>query len=232
MTRLHSQGSTKLGNIELVGCNCSVNILQEPIRLDFEHIIPGPASWNCDLEGQVVGGELESLRSLSEPVDFKSDLGQGREFAGKVWIGSIDVRIVNEITIASFELVGVGELTMILGGERSQFGTPLQVSTGLYQAVHARATELLLMFLEKKEASDFEKDGRFQRHDEMGRLWTFKRQFHYPIQVEEAHGAFIKSLCFDFDPEAPVEDLLLLAYLEVKGGRGDKLIEIGASNEN
>lgn len=234
---MHSRGSAKLGNVELVGCNSRVNLLREPISTPFDNYefrIPGEhTSWTCDLDGQVAERDLESLRNFSDPVDFETDLGQGRRFAGKVWIGSIDVFASCGIMMVSLTLTGSGELTMTLGGETTQFGTPLRVGVGVYQAVHARGTELLLMFLEKKEADEFEKDGRFQWHDEVGRLWTFKRQFHYPVQVVETYGASPKDLCFDFDPEAPVEDLLLLAYLEVKGGRGDKLIEIGTgANEN
>ena len=96
---------------------------------------------------------------------------------------------------------------------------------------HKKATELLLRFLNEKQAGEFKKKGYFHHTDDQERIWKFTRQYHFPVQVEFPKSKYwncgTTSLCVESDPKTPTEDLLLLCYLDVLGGRGDEIIKLG-----
>jgi len=96
-----------------------------------------------------------------------------------------------------------------------------------------RARKLLLKFLNKEQAEEFKKRGGFRYEEHLGdgtkREWFFWNTYHYPVTCEKNGYTF--RLCFDSDSKMPTEDLLLLAYLHVKGGRGDELIRMGTQGE-
>lgn len=85
-----------------------------------------------------------------------------------------------------------------------------------------RARELLKHFLEPEQWEEFEEHNYFTYKDSQNRNWKFIAREHYPIECREGYKHY--RICIDSDPEAPVEDLLLQCYLEVKGGRGEELL--------
>lgn len=89
-----------------------------------------------------------------------------------------------------------------------------------------RAEELLLSFLDSEQKKTY-KEKNFFKYKEIPqlRLWTFYNRFHYPVVVKDARWNFY-NLCIQLDDKTPTEDILLMAYLEVKGGRGDKLLTL------
>jgi len=149
------------------------------------------------------------------------------------------MRATPDIGINSLELTQISErLTRAMAETRVQLEEFSEAMARMVQAFrgdevrlegkeHKQATELLLMFLDEEQAEQFRELGQFAFRDKKGRNWTFFRRFHYPVTVLDSQKDKYLKLCFDFDPKAPTEDLLLLAYLEVKGGRGDRLIKVG-----
>ncbi|MBA7682798.1 hypothetical protein ES703_91151 [subsurface metagenome] len=47
------------------------------------------------------------------------------------------------------------------------------------------------------------------------------------LEKKKSIAGKFRGLCIDLDQETPTEDILLMCYLEVKGGRGDELIKAG-----
>jgi len=80
-----------------------------------------------------------------------------------------------------------------------------------------KAQTLLKHFLPPSKWQQFKSKGYFICKSK-GHTWKFINREHYPLEYDG------KQICIDGDPQAPVEDLLLQCYLEVKGGRGDGLI--------
>jgi len=88
----------------------------------------------------------------------------------------------------------------------------------LTQAQH-QARKLLKKLLSLEEWKRFQRKGYFIYIDRFKNRWKFINRFHYPILFNE------ERICIDADDEAPIEDLLIQCYLEVRGGRGDKLLK-------
>lgn len=88
-----------------------------------------------------------------------------------------------------------------------------------------KAMRLLRRFLTKEQDEQLTKIHLFRFTDSKHRDWTFYDRFHWPVGVS-IKGKNV-TLCFQTDPKVPTCDLLLQAYLEVKGGNGDRLIKIG-----
>ena len=63
------------------------------------------------------------------------------------------------------------------------------------------------------------------------REWRFHFRYHYPVEFiySDSHyecNQFI-GLCIELENKTPTEDILLMSLLEVRGGRGDKIIKAG-----
>lgn len=85
-----------------------------------------------------------------------------------------------------------------------------------------KAEGLLLSVLDKTQRKAYKKYKSFSLYEQKkDRVWEFYFRYHYPVEVITKQETF--QLCVDFAEHIPTEDLLLAAYLEVKGGRGDKL---------
>jgi len=82
-----------------------------------------------------------------------------------------------------------------------------------------KARKLLKKLLPLEEWKRFQKKGYFVYIDKFKNRWEFINRFHYPIIFND------EQICISGDDEAPIEDLLIQCYLEVKGGRGDKLLK-------
>jgi len=107
------------------------------------------------------------------------------------------------------------------------FFNPAFTDTGLGAAIHEQATELLCMFLEPEQVVELKEKSRFDYIDEENRTWRFLRRYHWPVELW-INGKLQQKLCLDIDPEAPTEDLLLWAYLQVKGGHGEEILKTAA----
>lgn len=250
MTSLSSESrrcKLKLGQSEIEVSDLSISISQENSRsFTFAgggpELIPGPVTWSCDFVTAVNGPvRLQTLMeafSSHRPVSFEIEVGLGRKFSGQAYIdGDLTIGSSGEVEV---QLVGTNVLNLSVGGESIGIGQPIRVDRGIYEAVHKQATELLLMFLDKGQNEQFKESGVFSYVDNQNRYWHFYRRFHYPVTVEEFLGKETKRvgavfmptrLCFETRSDMPIEDLLLLAFLEVKGGRGDELIRIGTGAE-
>jgi len=92
-----------------------------------------------------------------------------------------------------------------------------------------KAEALLLSVLDKEQKSQYREEKRFRYTEQVKqRFWLFRFKYHYPVQYKyfDPASEFL-GLCIDLDQETPTEDILLICYLEVKGGRGDALIKAG-----
>jgi len=83
-----------------------------------------------------------------------------------------------------------------------------------------KAEKLLKQYLSPAQRRQYEEDHFFKYTDTKRNEWKFFRREHFPIKCNS------ERICIDGDPDAPVEDLLLQCYLEVKAGRGEKLREV------
>ena len=96
--------------------------------------------------------------------------------------------------------------------------------------VNEKAEKLLLSFLDSKQRKSY-KEGRFFEHFEeaVKREWRFHFKYHYPVEFRNQGDEFT-GLCIELGNETPTEDILLMCLLEVRGGRGDKIVKTGERN--
>jgi len=98
--------------------------------------------------------------------------------------------------------------------------------------VNEKAEKLLLSFLDSKQQQDYRESGYFGYIEkDIRREWKFHFRYHYPVEFRysDSHyecNEFI-GLCIELENETPTEDILLMSFLEVLGGRGDKIIKAG-----
>jgi len=175
---------------------------------------------------------LMQLITRPEPIDCEIRLAEGINISLH---GPIEIEISEDIErdCRKVKLMGSGvrppssdaRFEGFAGQIISEsFFNPAFTDTGLGAAIHEQATELLCMFLEPEQAAEFKDKGRFDYIDEENRTWRFIRRYHWPIELW-TDGKLQRKLCLDIDPEAPTEDLLLWAYLQVKGGRGEGILK-------
>lgn len=238
----------KLNQLELEPTQFSIDISQDEIDTESfgggPFTIPGPTTWSCSFSLMMSSSRLQTIMALFSSWDsvvFEAEVGRGRKFSGQVLIDDFMVDSSGRIEC---QLTGIGALNLMVGGENVEIGQPIRIDEGVYGAVHKQATELLLMFLDKEQAKQFKESGAFAYLDDQGRHWRFYRRFHYPVDVREVappaedwpqapeqwpvpSGKPAQKLCFETGSDMPIEDLLLLAFLEVKGGRGNELIKVG-----
>lgn len=243
MTRINATtAEIKIGNIWFPLSRGEVNFSREGIEIES---FQGPVSflptreiitWRAEIhvtEEFLEGGgthwfdNFYSLITRSEPVDYEIRLTEGIDYCLHGLI-DIDVELDYARNIRILKLTGSSEVPFVrtggFAGETISFANPAFTDSGFRKAIHEQATELLCMFLEPKQAQEFRKHGRFEYQDKQNRIWKFIRQYHWPIEVW-SNGVLQKELCLDIDPQAPTEDLLLWVYLQVKGGRGDEVLE-------
>lgn len=109
---------------------------------------------------------------------------------------------------------------------------PLAEALGkaLVEKPNKRAEALLLSVLNAKQKKQYEAKKLFCcLEKEKQRFWRFTFRYHYPVEYATPPNGF-RGLCVDLDQETPTEDILLICYLEVKGGRGDALIRAATSS--
>lgn len=248
MTRVNSRAiEIRLGDIWIPISRGNVNIRQEGEEIySFSgptHFIPTReiVDWRAEffvthefLQSDETHwfGNLMQLITRPESIDYEIRLADEVNFSLH---GPIEVEISQDLArdIQIVRLTGSGirppSPDARFGGFAGQtisesFFNLAFTDTGLGAAIHEQATELLCMFLEPEEAAEFKDKGRFDYIDEENRTWRFIRRYHWPVEVWH-NGILQRKLCLDIDPEAPTEDLLLWTYLQVKGDRGDEILE-------
>ncbi|MBA7637462.1 hypothetical protein ES703_45107 [subsurface metagenome] len=170
-----------------------------------------------------------------ESIDYEIRLADGINFSLH---GPIEMEMSQDIErdCTIVKLIGSGvrppSSDARFGGFAGQtisesFFNPAFTDTGLGAAIHEQATELLCMFLEPEQVVELKEKSRFDYIDEENRTWRFLRRYHWPVELW-INGKLQQKLCLDIDPEAPTEDLLLWAYLQVKGGHGEEILKTAA----
>lgn len=248
MTQVNSRAiEIKLGDIWIPISRGGVNIRREGMEVFSltgpPHFIPTREiiDWRAEIfitHELLEAGEahwfdnLMQLITRSEPMDCEIRLADGINFPLH---GPIEVEISEDFErdCRVVKLMGSGIRPPFsdarFGGFAGEtisesFFNPAFTDTGLGASIHEQATELLCMFLEPEQAAEFKEKGRFDYTNEENQTWRFIRQYHWPVELW-IDGKRQQKLCLDIDPEAPTEDLLLWAYLQIKGGRGDEILE-------
>jgi len=96
-------------------------------------------------------------------------------------------------------------------------------NTGNIIKPNLKAKKLLLSVLSSKQRKQYKKSNCFTYQDKQKRDWEFHLRYHYPVVCVKP----LTQLCIELGQETPTEDILLKAFLEIKGGRGDKMLEVG-----